>query len=69
LYQTDADIIPDYEKKTLTVQLHHMANKAMDKIIEKICLELNSTETIFPRTNLRLILKVGTSEIPRGQVL
>ncbi len=61
LYQTEADIIPDYEKKTLTVQLHHMANEAIDNVIEKMCLELNSTDTIFPRTNLRLILKVGTS--------
>lgn len=60
LYQADADIIPDYEKKTLTVQLHHLANQAMDGVIEKICEELNSTETQFPRTDLRLILKVGS---------
>lgn len=61
LYQTEADIIPDYKKQTLTIQLHHMANEAMDKVIHKICDELNATETRFPRTNLRLILKVGTS--------
>ena len=60
LYQADADIIPDYEKKTLTVQLHHLANQAMDGVIEKMCEELNSTETQFPRTDLRLILKVGS---------
>jgi hypothetical protein len=61
LYQTEADIIPDYQKQTLTIQLHHMANKAMDKVIHKMCKELNATDTHFPRTNLRLILKVGTS--------
>lgn len=60
LYQADADIIPDYEKKTLTVQLHHLANQAMDVVIEKMCDELNSTKTQFPRTDLRLVLKVGS---------
>jgi len=61
LYQTEADIIPDYQKQTLTIQLHHMANEAMDKVINKMCDELNATATRFPRTNLQLILKVGTS--------
>ena len=60
LYQADADIIPDYENKTLTVQLHHLANQAMDDVVEKMCQELNSTETYFPRTDLRLILEVGS---------
>jgi len=60
LYQTDADIIPDYENKTLTVQLHHLASESMDKVVKKMCEELNATETCFPRTDLQLILKVGS---------
>ena len=60
LYQSEADIIPDHKQGTLTVLLHHMANKSMDRAIEKMCDELNSTETVFPRTNLRLVLKVGS---------
>ncbi len=60
LKKIEADIIPDYEKKTLTVQLHHLANKSMDNEIKKMCIELNATETRFPRTNLQLILKVGS---------
>jgi hypothetical protein len=28
-------------------------------VIERLCEELNATETVFPRTNLRLVLKLG----------
>ena len=30
---------------------------ATDQVIEKLCEELNATETVFPRTNLRLVLQ------------
>ena len=60
LYQTEADIIPDHEKKTLTVRLHHLSNESMDNVIRKMCDELNATKTKFPRTELQLILKVGS---------
>ena len=46
---------------TLTVRLHHSANAATDQVIEKLCEELNATETVFPRTNLRLVLKLGSA--------
>jgi len=59
LYQTGADLLPDHEAGTLTVRLHHSANASTDAAIQKLCGELNETETLFPRTNLRLILKVG----------
>jgi hypothetical protein len=61
LYQTEADILPDHEAGTLTVRLHHSANASTDAAIQKLCDELNETETLFPRTNLRLILKMGYS--------
>jgi len=32
-----------------------------DKVIEKLCIELNATETLFPRTNLRMVFKVGST--------
>jgi len=59
LYQTEADILPDHEAGTLTVRLHHSANASTDGVIQKLCDELNETETLFPRTNLRLIYNVG----------
>ena len=61
LYTTEADLLPDPEARTLTVRLHHAANAATDQVIEKLCEELNATETIFPRTNLRLLLKLGST--------
>lgn len=42
------------------MRLHHSANAANDRVIEKLCEELNATETLFPRTNLRLALKLGS---------
>ena len=61
LYTTEADLLPDPEAGTLTVRLHHAANGATDQVIEKLCEELNATETVFPRTNLRLVLKLGST--------
>jgi hypothetical protein len=61
LYTTEADLLPDPQAGTLTVCLHHAANAATDQVIAKICEELNATETIFPRTNLRLVLKLGAT--------
>lgn len=60
LYQTEADLLPDLEKQTLTIRLHHLANVMSDNVIEKFCTELNATETRFPRTNLRMVFKVGS---------
>jgi hypothetical protein len=61
LYTTEADLLPDPAAGTLTVRLHHSANAATDQVIEKLCAELNATETVFPRTNLRLALKLGSA--------
>lgn len=61
LYTTEADLLPDPEAGTLTVRLHHCANAANDRAIAKLCEELNATETVFPRTNLRLVLKLGSA--------
>ncbi len=61
LYQTEADLLPDPEKQTLTVRLHHLANAASDEAMRKLCEDLNATHTLFPRTNLRLVLELGSS--------
>jgi len=61
LYTTEADLLPDPDAGTLTVRLHHGANAVTDQAIEKLCAELNATETVFPRTNLRLVLQLGST--------
>jgi len=60
LYKSDADLLPDENAGTLTVRLHHMANQCSDTVIEELCEELNATETKFPGTDLRLVLKLGS---------
>jgi hypothetical protein len=60
LYKTEADLLPDLEAQTLTIRLHHLANVMSDNVIEKLCTQLNATETRFPRTNLRMVFKVGS---------
>ena len=37
-----------------------MANAASDRAIETLCEELSATETLFPRTELRLVIKLGS---------
>jgi len=58
LFTTEADLLPDLENKTLTVRLHHMANRQSDEVMRKLCEELNATETIFPDTDLKMIFKL-----------
>jgi predicted nucleic acid-binding Zn-ribbon protein len=55
LYSTEADLLPDENAGTLTVRVHHQANRCADEVIRHLCTELNQTETIFPGTNLRLV--------------
>ena len=61
IYQTEVNLLPDQENKTLTVQLHHLASHCSDEIVQHLCNELNATNTLFPGTELRLIYKLGSS--------
>ena len=59
IYNTEVDLIPDLEAKTLTVRLHHLTQAAHDTAVRYLCEELTATETIFPGTDLRLVYKLG----------
>lgn len=61
IYQTEVDLIPDPEAKTLTVCLHHMTQAAHDTAVSYLCEELTATETTFPGTDLRLVYKLGST--------
>ena len=67
VYNTEADIVPNENEDTLTVRLHHSANRSGDKILISLCDELNATRTIFPGTNLRLVYELVSSHNPRDQ--
>jgi hypothetical protein len=60
IYDTEADLFPDAQSKTLTVCLHHLTQAVHDQALRHLCDELNATETIFPGTDLRLIYKIGS---------
>jgi hypothetical protein len=57
LYTTEANLVPDREAGTLTVEVHSLATPKSNEILRKLCTELNATETIYPDTDLRLIFK------------
>jgi hypothetical protein len=64
IYDTEVDLIPDLEKKTLTVRLHHLTQAAHDEAVRYLCDQLNATDTIFPDTELKLVYQLGASQIP-----
>jgi len=64
IYDTEVDLIPDLETKTLTVRLHHLTQAAHDEAVFHLCDQLNATETIFPDTELKLVYQLGASQIP-----
>ena len=64
IYQTEVDLIPDVNAKTLTVRLHHLTQAAHDAAVRHLCEELTATETTFPGTDLRLVYQLGSAQIP-----
>lgn len=61
ILETDADLLPHTNTKTLTVRIHHLTQPAHDQVLEKLCATLNETQTLFPGTDLTLIFKIGSS--------
>ena len=55
-----ADIIPDYNNKTLSVRLYSLATPRDNLALEKICSLLNDTETVSPGSDLTLVFKMTT---------
>jgi hypothetical protein len=58
IYNTEVDMVPDPQAKTLTVRLHPLANTSSDEAVRHLCTEINATKTIFPGTELRLIYEL-----------
>lgn len=62
VFVTPANLRPDYEHKTLLVELHRLGSPLQDVAVAKLCEELTATETKFPTTDLRLIYRqVGSA--------
>jgi hypothetical protein len=60
IFDTEADLLPDLNAKTLTVRIHHLTQSAHDQVLEKLCSALNETQTVFPGTDLTLLFKIGS---------
>jgi len=62
VFVTPANLRPDYNRKTLLVELHRFGSPLQDAAVAKFCEELTATETKFPTTDLRLIFRqVGST--------
>lgn len=61
IIQSNADLIPNYENKTLTVKLHSLSAPRFNNVAEQLAELLTKTETIFPGTDLKLIFKTTAS--------
>ena len=59
IIQNHADLIPDYEKKTLTVVLHTLSAPRFNHAAAQLAQTLNQTETIFPGSELKLIFETS----------
>jgi hypothetical protein len=58
IIKTDADLIPDYKNKTLTVRLHPLSTPRTNRAARKLAEFLTETETVYPNTDLTLIYKM-----------
>ena len=54
LFNTTINLRPDAGRNELRIELHGQTNPAHDAVIEHLIAELNSTETHYPGTTLRL---------------
>ncbi len=54
IIESDADLIPDYQNKILTVRLHSLSSPRANRAAKELCQLLNDAEMRFPNTNLTL---------------
>ena len=58
VYKSDADVRVNIDKKELCINLHRMSYWKDDKVVQKLCDELNQTKTKFPGTDLIISYKL-----------
>ena len=64
LLQADASLHPDESAGTLTVRLLHQPTRAQDRALAPLLDELNRTRTVFPGTQLRLVYRMLSDDLP-----
>ncbi len=58
VFVTPANLRPNYDQKTLLVELHRLGSPLQDAAVVKLCEELTATETRFPTTDLKLVYRL-----------
>ena len=58
IIQSNADLTPDYNNKTLTVTLHSLSANRFNEAAAELTKLLNQTETKFPGTDLKMIFQI-----------
>ena len=54
VFVSEADILPDNKNKILTVRLHNLSTRALDKKLDKLIEHLNTSNIKYPGTNMLL---------------
>jgi hypothetical protein len=57
IFESSVNLIPSEEQKTLTIQIHPLSNSAHNEVLKHLCAQLTETETIYPKTELRMIFE------------
>jgi len=63
IIKANADLIPNYQNRTLTIKLYSLSANRYNKAVDKITSLLNETETIFPGTNLKMIFQASSANL------
>ncbi len=64
VYQSDANLWVNKTESELCVEIHRMSYWKDDKIIQKLCDQLNATKTKFPGTDLTIFCKLVSGYNP-----
>jgi hypothetical protein len=57
IFESSVNLIPNEEQKTLTIQIHPLSTSAHNEVLKHLCDQLTGTETIYPKTDLRMIFE------------
>ena len=55
IFKGPADLVPNFEQRTLTVWLRPLALRVHNEALRHLYADLTATGTLFPGTDLRLI--------------
>jgi len=63
LYVTEADILPQREKKRLIIRVHGASRPTVDNALEKLFYEINRTEIVYPGTEMKMFYELISKDI------